>query len=240
MYGKALEQSPSEMAYGMDVWVKRTNRLILNERYKRGDYHKDFGDGLDFYTVGSTLGAGDIAPYVKDSIYFPKNYRRWGVLDNGPIRTTFVLDYDAWDVNGAQLKVKKQITLDAGSQLSRVEAKFSGIKISGIPVVVGIAKRKDPGAMLLDEQDGLMAYWEPRHGDDGTTGVGSVFLSPVLGMKVTEKQLLAGTQTNADGLVVYYTGAVWDKANEITSSKAWFDYVQSFRLQLLNPLKISL
>ena len=240
MYGKALEQSPSEMAYGMDVWVKRTERLILNERYKRGNYHTDIGDGLDYYQVGSTLGAGDIAPYVDDSICYPKNYRRWSIVDNGPLRTTFILDYDDWDVEGVKEKVSKKISIDAGSRLSRVEAQFSGIQNSALPVVIGIAKRKEPGAMLLDEQNGLMAYWEPRHGEDGTTGVGSVILSPVTGIKVTEKQLLAMTNTGTEGLVVYYTGAAWDKANEITSSKAWFEYIQSFKAGLLNPLKISI
>ena len=240
MYGKALEESPSEMAYGMDVWVKRTDRLILNERYKRGNYHTDIGDGLDYYQVGSTLGAGDIAPFVNDSIYYPKNYRRWSVLDNGPLRTTFVLEYDEWDVKGTRIKATKKISLDAGSQLSRVEAQFSGIQNSSLPVVIGIAKRKEPGSLLLNEQDGLMAYWEPRHGEDGTIGVGSVILSPVSGIKVTEKQLLAMTNTGTEGLVVYYTGAAWDKANEITSSKAWFEYIQSFKARLLNPLKISI
>ena len=47
MYGKELEKTPAEMAYGIDVWTKRTTRLIINERYKRGEYHVDHGDGLD-------------------------------------------------------------------------------------------------------------------------------------------------------------------------------------------------
>ncbi len=66
MYGKALENTPKEMAYGMDVWVKRTDRLILNERYSRGEYHIDHGDGMDYYHVGLTLGAGNMMPCIKD------------------------------------------------------------------------------------------------------------------------------------------------------------------------------
>ena len=41
---------------GMDAWSKRTNRLILDEWYKLNNYHKDNGDGLDFFHVGSSLG----------------------------------------------------------------------------------------------------------------------------------------------------------------------------------------
>ncbi len=240
MYGKALEESPSEMAYGIDVWVKRTDRLILNERYKRGNYHTDFGDGLDFYQVGLTLGAGDIAPFIKDSIWYPKNYRRWRILDNGPLRTTFILEYDAWDVNGKKVTVEKKISLDAGSQLNRVEANFSCDKKSVNTFVIGIAKRKEPGVLFLDEQEGLMAYWEPKHGNDGTTGLGAVILPDVKGITITDKQILSKVMTNEDQPIVYYTGATWDKANEITSSNEWFEYIKSYKIRLLNPLRLTL
>ncbi len=68
MYGKALEGT-KENAYGTDVWVKRTDKLIINERYNRGEYHIDHGDGLDYYHVGFSLGAGNIAPYKNDTIW---------------------------------------------------------------------------------------------------------------------------------------------------------------------------
>jgi Domain of unknown function (DUF4861) len=238
MYGKSLELIPSEMAYGMDVWVKRTDKLILNERYKRGEYHIDHGDGMDYYHVGKTLGDGDIAPYVKDSIYYPKNYRRWKVLDNGPLRTTFELEYDEWDVNGTKVSVVKLISLDAGSQLSRVEAKFSSGQTSPLPVVIGLAKRKEQGSMQLDEKQGIMAYWEPKHGEDGTTGVGSILCNPLTRIQVTDAQILSHTVSLIGKPVIYYTGACWDKANKITTSKAWFDYMQTFKECLSNPLKI--
>ena len=70
MYGKELEKTPKEMGLGVDVWVKRTERMIINERYKRGEYHIDHGDGMDYYHVGFSLGAGNMMPYVNDSIYF--------------------------------------------------------------------------------------------------------------------------------------------------------------------------
>ena len=72
MYGKALEGT-KEDAYGMDVWVKRTDKLILNERYKQGEYHIDHGDGNDYYHVGFSLGAGNMAPYMNDSVWYSKN-----------------------------------------------------------------------------------------------------------------------------------------------------------------------
>lgn len=239
MYGKALESTPKEMAYGTDVWGKRTTRMILNERYKRGEYHVDHGDGNDYYHVGLTLGAGDIAPYVKDKIYYPLNYRNWKILDQGPLRFTFQLIYDNWDVDGRSVQVTKTISLDAGSHLNRVEAGYEYQGQDPLPVVIGIIKRATPGKMLLDEKQGIMAYWEPQHGADGTTGVATILADPKLKMKVSNEQLLTQTNANNGSPVVYYNGAAWDKAMEITSAKAWFDYLNNFKNTLEQPLKVT-
>lgn len=238
MYGKALEGT-NEDAYGIDVWVKRTDKLILNERYKRGEYHIDHGDGMDYYHVGFTLGAGNIAPYVNDTIRYSKNYHRWKILDNGPLRSTFQLEYDEWDVAGMPVKAVKTISLDAGSQLNRIEANYQYNNNSALPVVVGIIKRKQPGTILLDEQTGIMAYWEPQHGKDGTTGVGSILLSPVVKMEVSNDQLLAQLTAKNKEPAVYYTGAAWNKAGAFTTAQAWFNYLRAFHQRLYNPMKVT-
>ncbi|MFO0468478.1 MAG: DUF4861 family protein [Bacteroidota bacterium] len=241
MYGKELENTPKEMAYGMDVWVKSTQRMVINERYKRGRYHENLGDGMDYYHVGLTLGAGNIAPYLNDSIYYSRNYVRWKILDNGPLRTTFQLEYDNWDVAGKQVKATKTISLDAGSQLNKVQALYTYSDTSSLPIAVGIIKRKDPGTLLLDEKQGVMGYWEPEMGDYGITGVGCVFLStPMINMKVTNQQLLTTSIAEKNKPFFYYTGAAWNKAGVYTSADQWFAYLHQFKNHLNNPLLISL
>lgn len=228
MYGKALEQTPKEMAYGMDVWVKRTSRMIINERYKRGEYHVDHGDGMDYYHVGFTLGSGNVAPFINDSIWYSKNFVDNKVLDNGPLRTTFQLFYDKWDVAGRQVKAVKTISLDAGSQLNRVEVKYEGA-IENLPVAVGIIRRKDKSVMYLNEQQGVMGYWEPTFEHDGTTAVGCVFPDSVQHMTITPKHVLTTTTCGAGNTLVYYTGAAWDRAGIITNSAAWIQYLTKFK-----------
>lgn len=237
MYGKALE-GRKDNAFGTDVWVKRTSKLIINEWYKSGDYHTDHGDGMDYYSVGLTLGAGDIGPVVKDSVVFSKNYHYWKVLDNGPLRTTFELGYDAWDVAGKSVKVTKTISLDAGSHMNKVAAVYT---YSGdeLPVVVGIVKRKEAGTILMDEQQGILGYWEPQHGADGTTGVGTIVTGEKLMMDTDKQHLLTHTVAKNNQAVVYYNGSAWSKGNEITSAKAWFSYLNNFKQQLEQPLKVN-
>ena len=240
MYGKELENTPKEMAYGMDVWVKSTQRMVINERYKRGRYHENLGDGMDYYHVGLTLGAGNIAPYLNDSIYYSRNYVRWKILDNGPLRTAFQLDYDDWDVAGKKVKAIKTISLDAGSQLNKIEASYYYADSAALPLVVGIIKRKDPGTLLFDEKEGIMGYWEPEMGDYGITGVGCVFITNPTQMKLTNQQLLTISPSVKNKPFTYYTGAAWNKAGVYTSADQWFSYLHQFKNHLNNPLLISL
>ena len=240
MYGRALEKTPNEMAYGVDVWVKRTDKLVINERYKRGEYHIDHGDGMDYYHVGYTLGAGGIAPYIHDSIWFPRNYNEWKVLDNGPLRSSFQLSYEEWTVAGRKVKVRKTISIDAGSQLSKNEVKFETEGAAALPVVTGIIKREEAGEMLLNEKEGVLAYWEPQHGTDGTTGVGCILTTPVTRMLVKQGHLLAETLAREETALIYYNGAAWTKAGLILSANDWFQYLQTFQNNIKNPLHISI
>jgi hypothetical protein len=237
-YGKAIENT-NEDAYGFDVWVKRTTKMVINERYKIGNYHKDNGNGMDYYHVGHSLGAGNMAPYVKDTIRYSANYHRWKVLDNGPLRSTFQLTYDSWNAGGIKVKATKTISLDAGSQLNRVENVYTFEDNKPMPVVVGIIKRPEEGVILLNEQKGIMVYWEPTAKEEGTTGVGTILATVVKKMLVDNNQLLAITEVKNNEPIVYYTGAAWDRAGKITNSAQWFEYLNHFSQELKIPLTVS-
>jgi Domain of unknown function (DUF4861) len=238
-YGKAIEKT-KEDAYGLDVWVKRTDKMIINERYKKGDYHIDHGNGMDYYHVGFSLGAGNMAPYINDTIRYSGNYYQWKVLDNGPLRSTFQLFYDTWNAGGIKVKATKTISLDAGSQLNRIENVYSFDGEKTMPVVVGIIKRPETGIISLNEKQGIMSYWEPTHKEHGTTGVGSILTSTVNAMLVTDKQILAKTEVKNNEPILYYTGAAWDKAGKIGNSKQWDSYLNVFSQEIAAPLLITI
>lgn len=237
-YGKALEGTRDD-AYGLDVWVKRTDKMVVNERYKVGEYHVDHGNGLDYYKVGFTLGAGAMAPYIKDTVRYSGNYHRWKILDNGPLRSTFQLEYDSWDAAGIKVNCTRIISLDAGSQLNRIENFYTYADNKILPVAVGISKRPENGVLLLNEQQGILGYWEPTHGEDGTTGVAAVLTTAVKNMKVDDNQSLAITEAKNSEAIVYYAGAVWDKSGKITNSAQWFQYLNQFSQELKNPLLVN-
>lgn len=237
-YGKALEKTEGD-AYGFDVWVKSTNKLVLNDRYKRNDYHIDHGDGLDYYHVGYTLGAGNMAPYINDTIRYSGNYHRWKVLDNGPLRSSFQLSYDTWNTGSIKVTAIKTISLDAGSQLNKIENTYTFDDKNPMPVVVGIIRRDKAGVISLNEQQGILGYWEPTFEKEGTTAVGVILSTPAKKMWVDKDQLLAKTEVKNNEPVIYYTGAAWDKAGKFTHSKQWMDYLDHFNQEIQNPLIVS-
>jgi hypothetical protein len=240
MYGAALE-TRKDNALGIDVWSKRTPALIVNKWYKTADYHQDHGEGMDYYGVGNTLGAGDIAPFMQDSVYFTHNYKTWKVLDNGPLRSTFQVTYPTRNAADIPVTVTKIISIDAGSQLNKVEAVFDYQGHTALPVVIGIVKRKDPGAVVvLNEKDGIMAYWEPESVKNGVTGIGTVTADSDSRMEVAKGHLLTYTSVAPLKPYVYYSGAAWNRAGLITSATAWINYLADFKAGLNVPLQVTL
>ena len=226
-YGKTLE-STNENAHGFDVWVKRTRSLVIDDRYRRNDYHEDHGDGLDYYSVGFTLGAGNIAPFWKDSVWYPGNYSRWEVLDNGPLRTTFRLHYDPVTLNGVRLSHTKTVSLDAGTYMNRITVQYDFDGTDSIPVAIGIVLRKDPGVIMADEQAGLMSYWEPAHPKYGTTGVA---VTGPFGRRIRTRgnQLLMDLKLANGQAFTYHAGACWDREGVFKDDASWVAWVRGFQ-----------
>jgi hypothetical protein len=234
IYGAALD-GRSDNAFGTDVWAKRTDGLVINKWYKGEDYHKDHGEGLDYYSVGLKLGAGDVGVLLADTIGYIHNYKTWEVLDNGPLRTTFRVGYAPYTFNGVEVNTTKTFSLDAGSQLSRVEVQVTHSSPAPLPMVAGISLRPEPGQLLLNETQGILGYWEPTHGPDGTLGIGCIFPEGNIPMDRKYGHGLAKINVRSGEPLVYYTGAAWDKAGLITSGDAWFDYLSGYATYLKNP-----
>ena len=151
-YGPALQRT-GEDAYGIDVWVKNTPDLEVEQRYyledvmkpvianlkktnpaaadslnMRTSYHFDQGHGLDCYKVGPTLGCGTPALMDGDNIIFPYCYKDYEILDNGPLRFTVMLTYNPATIKGTENVVEKRIlSLDKNSNFNRMTVWYEGL-----------------------------------------------------------------------------------------------------------------
>ena len=238
MYGPAL-QATGEISSGIDVWLKRTPEMIIDKWYKLDDYHVDHGEGLDCYKVGPTLGAGGIAPYANEELFYSKNWATCKAITTGNLRTVLELIYSPWLFNGKEITETKRITLNAGSQLNQVEVTYNAKDLDTIHVATGIIKRAEKGVVVMNENSGIISYWEPTSKEFGTTGIGLV-VHDNMGMSIVENHIVAFAKAINKKPFRYYQGACWDKAGEFVNKQAWENYLNEFSLKLKNPLKISI
>lgn len=234
-YGKALEAT-KENAWGTDVWSKRTPALIINKWYQENDYHKDHGEGLDYYKVGFTLGAGNMALLQADTLCYFANYDRYEILDNGPLRSSFRLHHPPLAVAGGTVALTREISIDAGSQLYKVTAYLAPAGTQTLRVVAGIRKNVGTDVVWQDHLRGIMGYWNPEEAPNGSIGVGVLATQGAPALRIAQGHLLAELPMQAGSPLQYYTGAAWSKAGLLTDSDAWFAYLRQFRqMMITNP-----
>jgi unsaturated rhamnogalacturonyl hydrolase len=242
VYGPDLETCPKEplTSSGVDTWVKRVSKLVVNDWYMTDNYHQDMGEGADFYAVGKSRGCGGIGIWAGGKLNVSKNFTHSRVLANGPIRLVFELTYAPWDVGSAHVGETKRVILDAGSQFNRFESTFTGQK-GALSVGIGIAKH--PGsAVKVDARGGSMRTWEPL--DGGKAGnLGCAVVLPA-GAHMEEHhgdlEYLVVTGVPANGKLAYYAGSGWDRAGRILDAAAWAAEVHGLAARMAAPVKIGL
>ena len=199
IYGPALETWKAEplTSSGIDVWVKRTRGLVVDQMYGTMKFFNTNGPAQDDFKVGKTTrGCGGLGIWTDGKLHVSKNWRTWKVITTGPIRTEFVLTYDAWDAgNGRMVSETKRISIDAGSNLSRVQSTLDSDDKSPLDVGIGLAERPGDnifvfsegapeidswenstakGLVVQNQTAGWMTYWQPQDFAKGVIGTAIV------------------------------------------------------------------
>jgi pectinesterase len=241
MYGKALETWAQEplTSSSVDVWFKRTRRLVINDWYMVDDYHRDNGEGADMYSAGKSRGCGGNGIWDAGKLYTSANFIDSKVFANGPIRVVFELTYPAFDAAGAVVTEIKRITLDAGHNLNRFESRYSGRSAGPKMQAAGI--KKSPGsAVAQDKARGVLRTWEPVKADGSNFGCG-VIVDPAQVKDIVEADgnVLVVTAMSAGSDVTYYAGSGWDRSGDFKSVEDWDRYLDQAAQRIRSPLSVS-
>jgi hypothetical protein len=254
-YGPALA-APDEpkagkevlVTSGLDIWSKRVDYLIVDRWYNKGHdhYHKDQGEGMDMYQVGVSRGCGGTGIWDGKQLHVGRNYQTARVIANGPIRAIFELTYETWSANGIFVSEVKRFTVDAGSNLDRIDSTF---RAAGAPreITVGIGLHKNPAdrgqdpviALAPVAADGSFTQWVAQK-SNGELGTALIVPDAFAGFAEDDRNHLVLAKAVTGTPVRYYAGAGWSRAGEFTSAGAWNAYVAAFAARLKAPLKITL
>ncbi len=228
---------------GIDVWSKSTKGLIIDSWYEGEDYHKDHGEGCDSYKVGPTLGGGGIALVENETLNLHANYKEATIIADGPIRISASLTFGTQTLGGKEVNMTKIISLDAGSNLNKYEVTFDS-DISELPIATGIVRRKSPGNVYMNEDAGILAYWEPENKTFGHTGLGIVMPNSSI-MRTMDEHFVALATAKSGEPFTYYSGACWSKStksfrksNTPRNNSEWIAYLKRQMEQEKYPLEV--
>jgi hypothetical protein len=240
IYGKALETWEGEplTSSTIDIWSKRTARMVGNDWYLADHYHHDTGEGADFYSAGKTRGCGGNGIWAADKLWVSKNFTASRTLAAGPIRVLFELDYDAFDANGVKVSETKRISLDAGSQLDHLQSLYKSDAPGAL--TCGIGLRKLPGEQVdFNAANGTLLAWQKMEKNAGQQGVALLVNPQSVGQTEDKLNHLLLTKCDAHNAVSYWAGFAWDKAGQIPDAPAWKKYVDEFAQGLASPIEVS-
>jgi hypothetical protein len=233
------------LSSGIDAWLKKVDYPIINKWYEKhttgkGSYHEDTGEGLDDFHVGVSRGIGGTAVKKDSTYYFSKNFISWETITNGPLRTSFALEYANWDADGTIISEKKHISLDYGSNLSRFEIEVSGTDL----LSVGLTLHEKDGEATQNKNSGWVSYWQP-HGDSelGSAIVvpkGQMVSSELYNIPLKDQSNLYAQIKVVEGKAIYFAGFAWKEAKEFSSKEVWENYLKEFILKMNNPLEVIL
>jgi len=245
-YGKALETWEGEplSSSTIDIWSKRTPRMVINEWYMTEDYHADHGEGADFYSAGLTRGCGGNGLWADGRLWVSRTFVESRVLANGPIRVMFELVYEPFDVNGISVAEVKRVTLDAGQQLDHFESYYKPYTRPGnsVSLISGVGLKKVSGEQVeLNVQHGWLAKWEKMAKNAGNQGL-AVIVDPqsYQDQVQDDSNHLVLVTVSDDDVASYWAGFCWDKAGPFSDFAAWADYVDGFAQGLASPIEIEI
>ena len=241
MYGPALETWEEEplTSSGIDVWVKRVPRLVVNDWYMVDDYHRDRGEGGDLYSVGTSRGCGGLGIWRDGQLHVSRNFSTSRVLANGPLRLVFELDYAPWGAGGNRVAETKRVTVDGGTSFDRFVSTFTGTS-EPLEAAIGIA-RHEGSAVEIGTDHRSMRTWEPISGDNGNLGCAIVLPPGTTGRaEQTQANYLLVTQVPEGGTLTYFAGAGWDRGGHVQSREAWGREVSQLQRRLAAPVQVAL
>lgn len=205
IFGKALETWAAEplTSSGYDVWIKRSRSLVINNMYATMNFFDLAGPAQDDFKAGKTRGCGGLGIWKDGKLYVSANWHNYKIITTGPIRSEFELSYDEWDAGGRKISEVKRFSIDAGSNMSRVESTLSSEDNSPLQVGIGLAERPgkngivpigtprvehpwsfidawesstERGLFVQDQAEGWMTYWQPQDFNKGVTA--TAFIVP--------------------------------------------------------------
>ncbi|GFE85258.1 DUF4861 family protein [Steroidobacter agaridevorans] len=235
IYGHALEAAEPPSGSGIDSWGKNVAWPFADRQLRTGDQHAYHGEGLDFYNVGTSRGAGGLGIWYDNKLWTSRNFIRHRILSSGGKLADFEVDYAPWPVSvDRKVWETRRFTLPLGSHFTRLVSTISSDKPEPLTVGIGIGKRTTGGngELTIDRSRGLLSWWGPEDGTHGRMAV-AIRVDPrtIIDVGQDADNHLVFVKVTPDQPFVYYSGSAWNKGNGgFRERAAWDRYAANEQL----------
>lgn len=230
IYGKVLEAVEPPSGSGIDAWGKNVDTPFMEKLLTSGiNYHEGQGEGLDFYNVGTSRGAGGIGIWYDNKLWTSRNYTTHRILTNGPDEVLFEADYAPWPVDVVRsVSETREFYLPSGTNFTRMTSTISSSSPEPLTVAIGIGKKPVDLTVTdirIDEEAGVMAAWGPET-EHGAMGIAvRADTSIIEGFVQDTDNFLMLVTVMPDEPFSWCMGATWSESGDFASREEWEDYV---------------
>jgi hypothetical protein len=241
IYGHALEAAEPPSGSGIDSWGKNVRWPFADRQLRSGDQHSYRGEGLDFYNVGSTRGAGGLGIWHDNKLWTSRNYVRHRILSASGQAADFTVDYAPWPVDvNRKVWETRRFTLPLGTHFTRMVSTISSDSDEPLLVGIGIGKRTTgagAGELTVDRAKGLLSWWGPADGDHGRMAI-AIRVDPAMIAEIradADNQLVL-LRVAPGKPFVYFSVSAWDKGQGgFRTRQAWDAYAAGEKLDFRVP-----
>lgn len=230
-----------------DIFGKKVAELVLKNvgiKDTIADNNESFHTmqpwGMDIFKVGNSLGVGSFGMWMNDKVNMVSKTDSitCAITANGPVLSRIKTNYYGWLVGDRKYDAESELTIAAGSRLTKNSIKISayaGNIVTGLAKYAGTNFIKGEAATgwsyialygrqsLADDNLGIALFYKVKDligsGDDALSYY--VMLKP------------------AGGNAEYYFGAAWEKeAGGIKSESEFKKYLEHIISELNNPVSV--
>ncbi len=223
IYGPSLQAKEPPSGSGIDIWAKRVRWPFMQRQLKFPNYHVDRGEGLDFYDVGGSRGAGALGIWHADKLWTSRNWASHRILATGGDTARFEVDYAPWPVDLVRrVSERRSFALPMGSHFTRMVSTLTSDTAEPLVVGIGIAKKRGGQRVVRDAKAGRLTVHEavdPAHGAMSITVAADP--AQVRGFAEDADNYLLLLAVTPGRPFAYYTGYGWDRGLDIATAADW-------------------
>ncbi|MFQ5603022.1 MAG: DUF4861 domain-containing protein [bacterium] len=144
----------------IDIFGKKTSQMVLQDVGQDGfdSYHEMADWGMDILKVGESLGIGSIGMWHHGKVYrvSETDGSTCRISANGPVFSSIQTRYFGWKVGSKKFDLTSNLSITAGSRLTRHEVVISG---EADNLCTGLVKHKDTEVLQSAEAGSDWAYF---------------------------------------------------------------------------------